>query len=353
MTALKNRYRQLRKQWKSIRNAWGRRIWDKVLPEVSLAEPKKVLLMRHDGRFGDCLISSFVARELKKQWPNMQVDVLAAPNLLDLLELNPYLDNIIPFAPKKRLQAFLRMGSSLSNQGYDVVIDPTANIDTRQLVLLRSINAKVYAGYDKSTFGLFNLNIAANDAHMIEVYAQILKRLGCDDVHMQFEVPSTNKSQAAIAAYVQQLPHTDYVAVNLYGTSSSRQFSVDRAVQMLTYFQQQNPQWVFVLLGLPSKQHEIEAICQRCHHDYIRYCPNISSIFDNIELIRHSKGIVSLDTAIVHIAAAMNKNMVVFYHEEAENFAKWRPFTNQPYELIRYADTVNSVDFTQVDFKYF
>ena len=72
------------------------------------------------------------------------------------------------------------------------------------------------------------------------------------------------------------------------------------------------------------------------------------TVFDTIELIKHSKMVVSPDTAIVHIASGFHKPTVAFYSLDEENFVHWQPNNPAKTQIIRFDKSVNEVDFKQV-----
>ena len=49
------------------------------------------------------------------------------------------------------------------------------------------------------------------------------------------------------------------------------------------------------------------------------------TIHDSIALIRHAQAVLTPDTAIIHIAAALNKPIIGLYRQDAQNYANWYP----------------------------
>ena len=65
-------------------------IFDKLKKNINLmpSEIKRILFLRTDGKIGDYIISSFIFREIRKNYPNIKIDVVADKSLENLLKLN-------------------------------------------------------------------------------------------------------------------------------------------------------------------------------------------------------------------------------------------------------------------------
>ena len=154
---------------RTLRLKLGKQILDKKTPLANIAfPPKSILFLRHDGKIGDYIVSSFVFREIKKQSPNTKIGVVCSKKNAYLFEQNPYIDELY-FVKTKDIRDYIRCGRELAKERYDVLIDPTVTLRNRDLLFLRTIQAKSYIGYQKENYQLFNFNIFAQEIHFSEV----------------------------------------------------------------------------------------------------------------------------------------------------------------------------------------
>ena len=88
-------YRPYRDKLVDKKNEVLSRIFDKKKKDINLSssEINRVLFLRTDGKIGDYIISSFIFREIKKNYPNIKIDVIADKSLKKLLKLNKNIDN--------------------------------------------------------------------------------------------------------------------------------------------------------------------------------------------------------------------------------------------------------------------
>ena len=101
-----------------------------------------------------------------------------------------------------------------------------------------------------------------------------------------------------------------------------------------------------VLLTFPAVTEKMQALAKRYANVFV--FEKTQTVFDTIELIKHSKMVVSPDTAIVHIASGLHKPTVAFYSLDEENFVHWQPNNSAKTQIIRFDKSVNEVDFKQV-----
>ena len=95
---------------RTLRLKLGKQILDKKTPLANIAfPPKSILFLRHDGKIGDYIVSSFVFREIKKQSPNTKIGVVCSKKNAYLFEQNPYIDELY-FVKTKDIRDYIRCG---------------------------------------------------------------------------------------------------------------------------------------------------------------------------------------------------------------------------------------------------
>ena len=157
-------------------------------------------------------------------------------------------------------------------------------------------------------------------------------------------MPSNPQSSKVVAEFLAAHQLEDYVAVNFFGAGSARRFNEDSMVALLNHLSTQTKS--IVLLTFPAVTEKMQALAKRYANVFV--FEKTQTVFDTIELIKHSKMVVSPDTAIVHIASGFHKPTVAFYSLDEENFVHWQPNNSAKTQIIRFDKSVNEVDFKQV-----
>ena len=98
---------------------------------------------------GDVLVSSILCRNLKRAYPNSQVDYMVYESTAAVLEENPFIDNLILFTTKHRKSkwAFYKFVKQLDKNNYDIVIDAYSKLESWITVFF--LNAPVKISYQK------------------------------------------------------------------------------------------------------------------------------------------------------------------------------------------------------------
>ncbi len=331
------------KQWlRETRVSCAKWLLDKApntahLPDIQQAQT--ILFLRQDGKIGDFIVSSFVFSEIKRHKPSAKIGVLCSPENRYLFEQHPDIDHI-HVVEKRGMWAYHQLGKQLNNQ-YDVVIEPTLIFRVRELVLLRAIGAPHNIGYLKSDYQIFNHSIEQTHLHYTEVYCKILNILGFEDVATDYRLPDYSKSHQKVADFLLKNHLNQYIALNFFGAARRRRFTPEHIRAILQTLTRVFPQQSWLLLGFPEVNEWLSALASEFSGCYV--FAETESIFDNMALIASAKAVLSPDTAVVHIAVALDKPLIGLYSAEAQNFANWYPYSQQA-QVLRYQHDVNEIN---------
>lgn len=334
--------KKIKKYLRNIRLAIGKQILDKKQPLVNVSfPPKKVLFLRHDGKIGDYIVSSFVFREIKKQSPDTEIAVICSHKNAYLFGKNPNIDKCY-IVKARNIKDYIRAGKQLAKESFDFVIDPTHTIRNRDLLFLRLIKAKNYIGYKKENYKIFNLNIKSENLHYAEIYKRTLEAIGFHNIKTNYDIPVDQQSEKDIQKFLQENHLSNYIALNFFGAGSSRSFN-DEAIKSLLDNLTSN---TIVLLAFPSVLEKLKTLTEKYNNVFIY--ENSKTIFHSIALIKNASIVISPDTSIVHIAAGFNKPIIAFYSQDEENFVHWHPNNKAETHILRFHNSVNELDFTQI-----
>lgn len=326
-----------------IRIQIGKWILDKQLSDNTVPHNiQKILFLRQDGKIGDYIVSSFVFRELKRCNPNIHIGVICTKAQKELLESNPYIDELY-FVRCKNIIDYIKCGLNIRKQKYDAVVDPTVFIRNRDLLLLRLIHARYYVGYEKQHYKLFNLNISGSH-HFSELYKLSLEKLGLTIENTQYDVPSNPYSQKCIEKFLQDNKLKDYICVNFFGASRIKKVSTDNMKKYLSYLTHETNSPI-ILLSYPAVMETLKELASGYQNVFVH---DTQTIFDTIELIRHCRLIISTDTSTIHIASGFHKKIIAMYQDNKEAFANWHPNNQTETHILFYQNNINELSPEQI-----
>ncbi len=117
-------------------------------------------LIIQQKRIGDVLTSTILSNNLKKTYPNAEIDYMCYANCVAVLENNPNISNIIVLEEKVRKNYFslFQFIFKIRNKKYDAVIDVYSKLETNLITFFSGAKYKI--SYKKGYSNVFyNYNI--------------------------------------------------------------------------------------------------------------------------------------------------------------------------------------------------
>ena len=314
---------------------------------------KKILFLRYDGKIGDYIVTSWVYREIKRQRPDIQIDVVGISKNEKLFLNNKSINKFYKLKKSKKLFMYF-LAKKLRVEDYDVLIDPTEVLKNRDLFFIKNINAKINFGYDKGNVNLFSKSINKNSKTMVDVYKEILENLGFCNLDSNYEVPIKVSSEKKIDEYLKSNRIDKYIAMNFFGAGKRRKFTPKKATELIVKVRNEYPEHEIIILNSPRDKKVIFKIIKRIKcldsNSNIFYNEDFKTIYDAISLINKSDIVITPDTAVVHIAKGLKKNIVAFYSENKENYEKWGLSIDEKKNRIYfYNENINNLNINQMD----
>ena len=159
------------------------------------------ILIRGVNWVGDTILTYPAVERLKKGFPRSHLAVLVRESLVDLWKTFPYVDEVIPFQPRKGWGSFwedLRLGFSLRKEKFDLaVVFPRSFRSAYQIFLARIPIRLGYRDEGRSLFlthGIHRADDILQD-HRIHYYQRVLDTLGMDESVYPPSAPLSSSSR--------------------------------------------------------------------------------------------------------------------------------------------------------------
>jgi heptosyltransferase-2 len=294
---------------------------------------------------GDMLMSQSLYRRLKAENPKCQIDVLAPDWCRALLERMPEVANTIAMpVGHGRLQLGVRkrLAAVLQQRGYDQAIVLPNSLKSALVPWLAQIPVRT-GWLGELRYGLLNDPRKLDKSgfpRMVERYVA----LGGPPVRRATDLPdilppqlhvSTTDQQAALAEFA--LP-----TERLIGICPGAEFGPAKRWPDYHYAALANrliaEGWQVVCFGSAKDAEVAEAIQQQlADHQRAAYYPlaGRTSLPQVIDLLAACDAVVSNDSGLMHVAAAVNKPLVALYGPTSPDFT---PPLSERAEIIRLID---------------
>lgn len=297
---------------------------------------------------GDTLISTPFIHELRANFPHATIDAFVLwAGSKDILEGNPHLNtvfqkNLIKEGPLKSLP-FL---NELRNRHYDISINVHTLGRIHYRAVAKFINARIRLSHEYEGHGfldrlLVNRTVPQDyTIHSIENNNRLLPLLDKVPVlpRHEFEVFLKPEEFAWADEFIasHQLANRKIFGLHL-GSGGTKNLKLKRWPscywgELLHRLNQDHPELVILLFGGPEEQQEHEEILGYSA-GFPVYAPPTRNLRQAAALMRHCDAFASVDTALMHLAAAMKvQNQIVI---EAPTLNPTNLPWQNPFRLIR------------------
>lgn len=276
---------------------------------------KKILIIQNK-RIGDVLISSVIANNFKKKYPDSDIHLMAYPFTHGVIENNPNIDKIISIDEKelKKISNLVKTIQEVRKEKYDIIFDPYSKFQSR--VICKFGGAKQTIGH-KSRKKLGNLgyythpvSILKNKTHIagkaIEDRIHLLRQAGTfDEIDYEPKIFLTEKEKQYRVP--ERYQSKKIIMLGILGSTPQKSMPYEYIAQIvddiaLTFD-------CFLLFNFaPHQKEEAGKIYEMCHNkSNIIMDVYAKSIRDFAVLMNQCAVLVSNEGGTVHIAKALGK----------------------------------------------
>ena len=256
---------------------------------------QKILIIRFSS-IGDIVLTTPVARAVKKQNPNASIHYLTKKGFEDIIANNPYIDKIHTF--NGDLQCTV---NTLKQEQFDFVIDLQHNLRSCRITSALKRPYKSFPKLNIQKWILVNFKLDfMPDKHIVERYFEAAAPLQITNDHKGLDFFISEKEEFD----VMDLPavfEDGYVAVSLAATYGTKRIPTRKLIEIgrLLY----KP---MLLLGGHDVIEQSEEIALELGEKVYNGCGKFT-IHQSASIIRQSDCVLTGDTGLMHIAAALHK----------------------------------------------
>ncbi len=279
-----------------------------------LPPPKKILVVRFSS-IGDLVLTSPVYRCLKAKYPNAEVHVVVKKKLSSVLEHNPYIDQIIPLE-----DSLFALAAKLRKEKYDFVIDLHNNLRSAFLKVCLGVRSSSVKKMHWDKWRMVKWKKQIKVPHIVDRYLAT-----CHPLEIAYDglgldhFTDSNAQKWLQQEFLTHYKDTSYVVFAVGGQFATKRLPLEKWQKLASRLDQA----IHVIGGKEDMQmgHELQ---QAFPAKVVNWTGQLS-INQSAELIKVANKIYTNDTGMMHIAAAYNKDIEVFWGNTLPGFGMY-PF---------------------------
>lgn len=272
----------------------------------------KFLIIRFSS-IGDIVLTTPVIRCLRKQYPDAQIHFLTKPSFTGLLQSNPYIDKIHTWNDNLK-----EMRQVLEAERYRQVIDLHHNLRSARIKrMLHKVKAVSFHKLNVQKFIYTNLKInMLPDKHIVDRNLETVATLGVqnDGRGLDYFIPDKDRVQQ------DDLPASHmlgYIAVVIGAALNTKKMPLHKLKDLCAAIQ-----YPIVLLGDKNDAIEGSAIAAVDDIKIYNACGKFN-LNESADIVRNAKLVITHDTGLMHIAAALQKPIISIWGNTVPEFGMY------------------------------
>ena len=283
---------------------------------------------------GDLIFATPFFRQLKKNYPESQIDFIVNSNFYELIEESPYFDNIYPYDKNWSIKKSWKFARELKENNYDLGINIHGN--WRTILLMYLIDADFNIGYGGDGKGLFLDKVIETDArqHMVQSYLQFLEKMGLhrfdnDQIELFINQKAKKNMKNLLNEKIgkdnkQRLKRNDkrLIALNTGGTWATKRWPKEKFAKLADKLKAKGEEVLF--LGGPSDVERVKEIITLMENKEVINVAGKTTLKELAALTEKCDLVISNDSGPIHVSAAVGTSTIAIFGPSDEK--KFRPY---------------------------
>ncbi len=273
----------------------------------------KILLIRFSS-IGDIVLTTPVIRCIKRQLDDdVELHVLTKDKFASLSHNNPYIDKT--FELSNSLHELIK---ELKREEYDYIVDLQKNNRSKRVCLALGCEHHSFHKLDfkKMLLTTFKIN-KLPDVHVVDRYFDAVEPLGVqnDGRGLEFYISETNMMQEPD---VPEEFRNGFYAIVVGGSYNTKVMPAEKVIEIIEKLDEP-----VILLGGPGDMQRAKVIADAVGEN-VWNPVGLLNLEQSASIIKMSKAVLTGDTGMMHIAAALRKPVVSVWGNTVPEFGMYQ-----------------------------
>ena len=310
-----------------IRRKIGISLQNIFLTKIPLKRPPnsiESIFVLAQEKLGDAILLFPFLKQFHEMFPNTIIDVGCTSYNKAIFQKIPFIRNCISYRPINF--NFMRL---IRKNKYTIFYNPKSGPSTTFHRIAKIVNADHKICLENNYHNhLYNFHLQNTDKkHIAHKYCELLTHYN-PKIQIDNWLPSEFSEKSLVIGF------DNYICFNLSAGSAHRKWEISKWKEIAKLILEQDQSLHIAIFC--SKKDSLEARkIKSINKKRIHYPLDSSTIFHAARYIEKSKLLISVDTSLVHLAAALKIPVLGLYSNDKKNFARYSPLSSN-------AKTVNS-----------
>jgi len=295
---------------------------------------QNILIVRTD-RIGDVVLTTPAIKSLRQAYPAARISILVTPVTYDLVNGNPYVDEILVDDRQGRhkgLFGFLRLAREIRLKRFDLAI--IYHTKRRYNLACYAAGIPFRLGYKNEKFG-FLLSLPLKDArpwgtkHEAEYCMDVLKAIGVENDDLDIFVPLQKEAEGWMFNWMQEnnLKPNEFITIHPGASDFTKCWPTANFALLMDRLAERYALKI-VLIGSPQIMPVAAEILRQTRKasEFLNLTGK-TSLAQMASLLRRSRLLISNDSGPVHVAAGVGTSVISLFlrNQPGINAERWKP----------------------------
>ncbi len=284
------------------------------------------ILVWQTAFLGDLILTTPLLHSIKNIFPNSTLTVISKPFGKDVLKNNPYVDTLITF--DKKQNSTWQLIKQLRKEKYDVAISPHRSHRASYSLFLSKIPFRV--GFDKAGFSFLYTKTVPHKfdgTHEIDrnlLLLTVFPQYKKNKLHTTPEIFLTEEEEKSFNKF--NLEKKDYILIAPGSKWSTKRWTKEGFASVIEQLTEKGEKPV-IIGGKEDQQYVSEIISILKNKNKVLNLTGKTTLRESFTLVKYAKGLISNDSAPVHMAVAFNTPVVDIYGPTVTDYGFY-PYRN-------------------------
>jgi len=272
-------------------------------------------------KLGDAILLLPFLNAFNKKFPDAIIDLCCTHYNKKVFDGIPFIRNCISYRPFN-----FHFSKIIRSEHYQILYNPKSGPSKTFHHLTNKINADVKVCLDNEYNNpIYNYSLPNdNSKHIVEKYSELL-------FYYDKSLPVSNWLPEYFSKFPSNINQKKYLTINISAGHKNRNLPVEKWIKIISHILDNDN--INIALFASKKESRDAKKIKSVFHERVFYPLESPTIYHASGIINDSEMLLSIDTSLIHLAAALGKPVLGLYNNDSLNYKRYSPY-NTIFETV-------------------